>query len=331
MVRRRKALGRKLRRDMAQNAMQFLAMIALCFLGTWVFAGLDANWRMEERTIEEWLTEGRLSDFWVTQSVISRQDVYRVRELEGVEQVQQRITLEADCPELPGEVTAAIQAFDGLPKMNVPKVREGEPIREGDLRGCWIEEQFAQAQGLSVGDRLRISVGGEERDVWIRGTVLSPEYLITSNDVGPDPGQYGFLIMNAKAFPGIPMNQMLIAAAEGTDLTGMEQRLAETLPQAVIQSQNTHGATAQSRNYVRLFRNMSYLFPVLAYFVAAMVVMTTISRLLDTQRIQMGTLKALGYENRQIRNHYLAYAFWPSLLGSAAGLMAAQVTLPQVL
>ena len=84
MVRRRKALGRKLRRDMAQNAMQFLAMIALCFLGTWVFAGLDANWRMEERTIEEWLTEGRLSDFWVTQSVISRQDVYRVRELEGV-------------------------------------------------------------------------------------------------------------------------------------------------------------------------------------------------------------------------------------------------------
>ena len=331
MVRRRKALGRKLRRDMAQNAMQFLAMIALCFLGTWVFAGLDANWRMEERTIEEWLTEGRLSDFWVTQSVISRQDVYRVRELEGVEQVQQRITLEADCPELPGEVTAAIQAFDGLPKMNVPKVREGEPIREGDLRGCWIEEQFAQAQGLSVGDRLRISVGGEERDVWIRGTVLSPEYLITSNDVGPDPGQYGFLIMNAKAFPGIPMNQMLIAAAEGTDLTGMEQRLAETLPQAVIQSQNTHGATAQSRNYVRLFRNMSYLFPVLAYFVAAMVVMTTITRLLDTQRIQMGTLKALGYENRQIRNHYLAYAFWPSLLGSAAGLMTAQVTLPQVL
>ena len=331
MVRRRKALGRKLRRDMAQNAMQFLAMIALCFLGTWVFAGLDANWRMEERTIEEWLTEGRLSDFWVTQSVISRQDVYRVRELEGVEQVQQRITLEADCPELPGEVTAAIQAFDGLPKMNVPKVREGEEIREGDLRGCWIEEQFAQAQGLSVGDRLRISVGGEERDVWIRGTVLSPEYLITSNDVGPDPGQYGFLIMNAKAFPGIPMNQMLIAAAEGTDLTGMEQRLAETLPQAVIQSQNTHGATAQSRNYVRLFRNMSYLFPVLAYFVAAMVVMTTITRLLDTQRIQMGTLKALGYENRQIRNHYLAYAFWPSLLGSAAGLMTAQVTLPQVL
>ena len=53
MVRRRGVLGRKLRRDMGQNAMQFLAMIALCFLGTWVFAGLDANWRMEERTIED--------------------------------------------------------------------------------------------------------------------------------------------------------------------------------------------------------------------------------------------------------------------------------------
>ena len=331
MVRRPRALGRKLRRDMGQNAMQFLAMIALCFLGTWVFAGLDANWRMEDRTIEEWLAEGRLCDFWVTQSAISRQDVYRVRELDGVARVQQRVTLEADCPELPGEVTAAVQAFVGLPEMNVPLVREGEAIRAGDLRGCWIEEQFAQAQGLSVGDKLRISLLGEERDVWIRGTVLSPEYLITSNDVGPDPRQFGFLIMNAEALPSFPVNQLLIKAAEGADPDLLERKLAEALPRAVIQSQSTHGATAQSRNYVRMFRNMSYLFPVLAYFVAAMVVMTTITRLLDTQRIQMGTLKALGYENRQIRRHYLAYAFWPSALGSAAGLLAAQVTLPQVL
>ena len=331
MVRRRGVLGRKLRRDMGQNAMQFLAMIALCFLGTWVFAGLDANWRMEERTIEEWLAEGRLSDFWVTGTAISRQDVYRVRELENVEEIQCRITLEVDCPELPGEVTATVHAYDGQPAMNIPLVREGEGIRLGDLRGCWIEEQFAKAQGLSLGDKLRISCFGEERDVWIRGMVLSPEYLITSNDVGPDPKQYGYLIMNAGAFPEMPVNQLLIAASAGADLDRLERRLAEELPRAVIQSQSTHGSTAQSRNYVRLFRNMSYLFPVLAYFVAAMVVMTTITRLLDTQRIQMGTLKALGYDNGQIRRHYLAYAFWPSLLGSLAGLLAAQVTLPQVL
>ena len=39
----RKALRRKLWRDLRQNFMQFTAMMLLCFLGTWVFAGLDAN------------------------------------------------------------------------------------------------------------------------------------------------------------------------------------------------------------------------------------------------------------------------------------------------
>lgn len=41
-------LRRKLLRDMWQNRMQFLAVILLCALGTWVFSGLDAAWRMLE-------------------------------------------------------------------------------------------------------------------------------------------------------------------------------------------------------------------------------------------------------------------------------------------
>ena len=64
MVKRR-ALRRKLGRDVRQNAMQFLALTLLCFLGTWAFAGLDGNWRMDETTIETWIEKGRLCDFWV--------------------------------------------------------------------------------------------------------------------------------------------------------------------------------------------------------------------------------------------------------------------------
>ena len=46
-------LRRKLVRDMWHNRMQFLAVILLCALGTWVFTGLDAAWRMLDRTIEQ--------------------------------------------------------------------------------------------------------------------------------------------------------------------------------------------------------------------------------------------------------------------------------------
>ena len=332
MVRRKRALRQKLRRDMRQNAMQFLAMVLLCFLGTWVFAGLDANWRMEEITIEGWISEGQLCDAWVTGPAISRQDVYRVETVPGVEQVQERVTLEAECPDLlPGEVNVTIHAFDGAPEMNIPRVQEGEGLTPGDTRGCLLEYQFAEAHGLKPGDVIRVSVQDVDWDFQIRGTVYSPEYMVTANDVGPDPNTYGFMITDIGAFPMFPVNQLLIRLADGADAAAAERAMTEILPEAVVLTQKTHSSTVQARNYVHLFRNMSYLFPVLAYFVAAMVVMTTIGRLLDTQRIQMGTLKALGYDNRQIRRHYLAYAIVPSVIGSAAGLFIAQITLPPVL
>lgn len=43
---RRGTLTKKLFRDMWHSSMQFLAMLLLCAIGTWVFCGLDANWRM---------------------------------------------------------------------------------------------------------------------------------------------------------------------------------------------------------------------------------------------------------------------------------------------
>mgnify|MGYP007056224143 CR=1 FL=1 len=193
MVRLR-ALRRKLGRDLRQNFMQFSAMMLLCLLGTWVFAGLDANWRQEEATIEGWWREAALSDMWVSGGGFSRQDLYRIRALDGVDILQPRVTLTADCPDLEGKVTAVIHGAEGEMKLNIPTLREGEMLRPEDERGCLMEEQFAKAQGLSPGDSIKIQFSGLERTLFIRGTVLSPEYLITTKDQTPDPETYGFLL-----------------------------------------------------------------------------------------------------------------------------------------
>lgn len=331
MVKRGSALRRKLRRDMRQNLMQFLALMLLCFLGTWVFAGLDANWRTDERTIETWIRDGRLCDFWVRGAGFAREDLYRVGAVPGVTEVQRRITLEAECPDLDGKVTAAVHAYDGEMTLNVPLVRAGENLSPGDTRGCLVEEQFAAAQHLTPGDGLTLTLLGQRFTFTVRGTVLSPEYLITSRDGAPDPAVFGYVLISAQALRGVPVNDLLIRADPDADPARLERDLGAAVPEAMVLSQETHASTVQARNYVRLFRNMSYLFPVLAYFVAALVVVTTLSRMMDTQRIEMGTLRALGYDDRAIRRHYLAYALWPSLIGSLSGLLLAQVTLVPVL
>ena len=325
------ALKKKLVRDMRQSFMQFFAMMLLCALGTWVFAGLDANWRLQERTIETYLAQQELTDFWVRSAGFSSQDLKRIEAAEGVAFIQPRVTLELDAPEQPGEVTVAVHAFRGQPRLNIPIVRRGSLLADGDRRGCLLEEQFAQAQGLDIGDTLILDLYGQRRLFTVRGIVLSPEYLITTRDTTPEPAAYGFALMAAEAFPEFPFNDVLVRLKEGADQGAARRAVEAAVPGCLIITQGTHGVTVTCRSYITMFRNLSYLFPALAYFVAVLVVITTISRQMDTQRIQMGTLKALGFTNAQIRMHYISYALWPSLIGSALGLVLAQYTIPQII
>ena len=96
--RRRGILTKKLFRDMRRSAMQFVAMMLLCFLGTWCFTGLDANWRMLDLSFETYFDEYNVADLWVKGSGFSSTDLRRVAGLEGVEEMIPRTTLSADCP-----------------------------------------------------------------------------------------------------------------------------------------------------------------------------------------------------------------------------------------
>ena len=66
-------LRRKLVRDMWHNRMQFLAVILLCALGTWVFSGLDAAWRMLDLSAQTYFDEQNVADVWITLSSADRE------------------------------------------------------------------------------------------------------------------------------------------------------------------------------------------------------------------------------------------------------------------
>ena len=65
----------------------------------------------------------------------------------------------------------------------------------------------------------------------------------------------------------------------------------------------------------------SGLFSFLFVFIAALSVITTMNRFVKKQRVQIGTLKALGFRNRAISMHYMAYGFFVSLIAAALGLI----------
>ncbi|MFT3984891.1 MAG: FtsX-like permease family protein, partial [Lachnospiraceae bacterium] len=73
------------------------------------------------------------------------------------------------------------------------------------------------------------------------------------------------------------------------------------------------------------------VFPVIFFLVAALVALTTMTRMVEEERTQIGTLKALGYSNGNIAAKYLLYALSASLSGSIAGLVIGQKLLPYVI
>jgi len=76
---------------------------------------------------------------------------------------------------------------------------------------------------------------------------------------------------------------------------------------------------------------ISKVFPVFFYLVAALVALTTMTRMVEEERTQIGTLKALGYSKGLIMIKYLVYCGLASVLGSSAGLAVGFKLLPTVI
>ena len=77
--------------------------------------------------------------------------------------------------------------------------------------------------------------------------------------------------------------------------------------------------------------NLASVFPVLFFLVAALVCLTTMTRMVDDQRVQIGCLKALGYTRWTISRKYLGYGLLPALIGGALGLAIGFTLFPSMI
>lgn len=330
MVKKKNTLRKKLFRDMWQNRMQFLAMIFLCTFGSFAFSGLDAAWRMLYLSSNTYFENQQVADIWVTVQAADREKLACIGNIDGVDKVQARATAELKV-DLPDEPSLMVAANDGPMNINLPLMYEGEELDASDRRGCLLDMDFAKANGLNVGDRLVLKLAGREYDFIIRGTCRSAEYLGLSKNMVREPKEYGFVLLNSCGFPQLPMNSIIVKLEKGADSMAVQNEIKSFYPEAIMVDHSTQPSISGINRDANMYKNLSYLFPLLAFAVAAMIVSTTITRMLQSQRTQMGTLKALGYSDGPLLWHYMSYAFYPSLIGSLLGLYIGRATLPYML
>jgi len=107
----------------------------------------------------------------------------------------------------------------------------------------------------------------------------------------------------------------------------------EALPNAswVLLDRDSHYSSYMFKNTISQMTAIGYALPVLFYLVAALVCMTTMTRLIDEQRSQIGIFMALGFSNGQIIGKYVLYALIASLGGSILGVLFGQLIFPTVI
>ena len=96
----------------------------------------------------------------------------------------------------------------------------------------------------------------------------------------------------------------------------------------LTRSENTGYASFEQDSTI--IENISVVFPVFFFLVAALVCVTTMTRMVDEQRTQIGVWKAMGYQKGKISCKYLFYAGSAGLVGSVLGFFAGTAFIPMI-
>ncbi len=103
------------------------------------------------------------------------------------------------------------------------------------------------------------------------------------------------------------------------------------MPDNYLLGRDTNAGYVMFENDSEIVENVSTVFPIFFFLVAALVCMTTMSRMIEEQRTQIGTLKALGYSKGAIMGKYVAYSGSAALIGCVGGYAIGTFLFPYVI
>ena len=329
---RKNMLRRKLRRDMTNNWKAFASMLILCTLSVTLWLGINAAAQGMERSLESLFDRSNLADLWVSGSV-SDSTARRLAALPDSLDAQRRVRLRVKA-DLPGDPKLDLYMFEGAARMSKPILLSGSEMPEDARDACLLDDKFAKSMGISAGDRITVIFDGVRRELRVTGTCYSPEYVVHSDgySFNVDPHTFGYGFVSSGALGEIPYNETVVTLGEGADADAAKRAAEDLIDDATIRV-----STRDDRAYILMaieeadqVRALGEIFPSVFFLVAALITFSTMRRLIENQRMQLGTLYSLGYTRAQLYRHYGGYGLFIALLGALLGALGARFFLAQV-
>lgn len=326
-----KKLSKKRLRDIRQNKMQFFNIFIMVFLGVFVFAGIHAYMDGMEKSADNYYKNNNFQDIWLSGENFSDEDLEKVKNTENVKDAERMLTINTELENKDGVTldTNFIES-NNISKMYVV---DGEEFSK-DKKGVWFDSYLAKNLDLKVGDEITFTYQNMKMTEKILGLVNTPDHVYFVKDdteIFPTHKNYGFIYLSINELPqGMPeiFNQIIVDV-DNTDKTQETKADLENNIKSAIAVTDRESSVSYKGYNSEIEEGTTYsgVFTFLFLFIAVLSVTTTMNRFVKKQRTQIGTLKALGFKNRKIINHYVGYGFIISLIASLAGLFVGKYTL----
>ena len=338
MVIRLRSLDRKLLRDLKRLRAQAIAVSGVLACGVALFVMATGMYDSLERARDGYYDSARMADLAV--SVVRAPDPVAsdLAMLPGVNALETRVS-GIGLLDLAGKsdpVSARLVSLppDRKPRVNDVLLRAGRwpnPARDNEVL---INEAFAEANLLAPGMQLNALIYGRQRTLEITGIASSPEFVfaVAPGAMLPEPERFGVVWMGREALGRAfdvdgAFNDVVFRLAPGANardtISAIDARLARHGGRGAYGRDRMLSAQFLADELTSL-KTMASVLPPIFMLVAVFLLNVSLSRLVATERSNIGLLKAFGYGNTSIALHYGKFAIAFALLGAALGVVVGQ-------
>lgn len=254
----------------------------------------------------------------------------RLSGIEGIRAAEGRLVQDIQMADSSVKGEAQLHVVSWEPgQMNRPVLSRGSMPGEGKPE-LVIGEGMAKARNLRPGDQIEVVVGGRRVPMKITGVGMTPENIYMVRDISemfPDPSNYDAAFTSYETAAWLmgkenKANSFLIRLGDGVTWKDVEEPIRQQMePYGFISSYagTEQTGAAMLEEEIKQLDRMSGVVPLLFLTVAGVVLAITLSRMVEQQRTQIGTMMALGIPARKIRCHYMGYGAAIGAVGGLAG------------
>lgn len=332
-------------REIKNSLGRYLAILAIIALGVGFFAGIKVTKESMIAALSEDLNSKNFFDYRIlSSSLLSDELVDEYAALEDVAIAEGSIQSDIIVKTADDEVVLTAHLLPN--SINRIELVEGRmPVSSDE---CVVDSLTG---AYKIGDTITVS---DNNDPYSKALFTHTEYTVVGISHSPlylnfERGSTKLLNGKLSGFVYIPKDgfsidgysEIYIRLNETYDiysdeyddyLEQTEASISSLAPEnSYVLDRNTNIGYVCFENDVDIVNSIAAVFPLFFFMVAALVCMTTMNRMVEEQRTQIGTLKALGYSNAAIMGKYIFYSGSAAIIGAVFGFIAGTHVFPLVI